>query len=70
MIETYVICTLVLIINSAVLWFVINKKLEELLTDQATIYVNIKNRFADVDSDLETLIDNSENNAEDYPPLH
>ena len=70
MIETYVICTLVLIINSAVLWFVINKKLEELVTDQATIYVNIKNRFDDVDSDLETLVDNTESNAEDYPPLH
>ena len=62
MLEAYVICTLVLVINSGVLWFVINQKLEELQTDVATVYKEMRSRFDDVDGDLMRMEDNADDN--------
>ena len=52
MLEQYIICILVLIMNTAVLWYVIGKRLDEIQVDYRTEFTLLFDSLEEAKSDI------------------
>lgn len=52
MLEQYIICILVLVINTAMIWYVIGKKLDEIQIDYRTEFTLLFDSLEEAKSDI------------------